>query len=95
MKQYILILACLMVDMSADAAAPQWKLRPQAQPRPLPCKGPASDRSVWPNGTLLWGNARKVVADETSTLLASVDLGSAQLGGATLKGIHLQDAANG
>jgi hypothetical protein len=40
---------------------------------------------------LLWGNARKVAADETSTVLASIDLGHAKRGDATLQGLSLQD----
>jgi hypothetical protein len=48
-------------------------------------------RDSWPNGTLLWGNARKVAEDETSTVLRSLALGQVQLGSALLKGVQLQD----
>ncbi|WP_224370985.1 ADYC domain-containing protein [Hyalangium versicolor] len=90
MKQHILVLACLAGGTSAYADAPQ-PPKPQARSRPQPCQGQTPDRSVWPNGTLLWGNARKVATDETSTQLASVDLASAKLGATTIKGLRLQD----
>jgi hypothetical protein len=64
---------------------------PLSQRRPPPCQGQAPQRTVWPNGTMLWGNARKLAEDETSSVLASLDLGQIQRGGAALKGVRLQE----
>jgi hypothetical protein len=46
---------------------------------------------VWPQGTLLWGTARKTAGDATSSVLASLDLGQVRLGGATRQDVHIEE----
>ncbi|MGZ3459051.1 MAG: ADYC domain-containing protein [Archangium sp.] len=78
MKSHLLSLAFLLAGAPALAAPPP------------PCQGQAHQRDTWPNGTLLWGTSRKVAADETSSVLASLELGHVQLGGAALKGVRIE-----
>ncbi|HEX8819152.1 MAG TPA: ADYC domain-containing protein [Archangium sp.] len=93
MKRQFLMLACLLVGAPALAAAPQRKeTQPPAEKRRAqPCQGQTPQRNTWPQGTLLWGSARKVADNEMSSVLASLDLGRVQLGGAALKGVRIED----
>jgi hypothetical protein len=78
--------------MSSLAAAPPRRQAPaEATRRARPCQGQTLQRTVWPQGTLLWGTARQKVERETSSVLASVDLGRVRLGGAALKGVRLEE----
>lgn len=94
MKKHLPILAYLLMAAPALAAAPQQK---EAQPltgaehRARPCQGQAPQRTTWPQGTLLWGSARQAADKETSSVLASVDLGRVQLGASALKGARIED----
>ncbi|HYO52592.1 ADYC domain-containing protein [Archangium sp.] len=86
MKRNLLTLACLLVGAPVLAATPR------KETQPLPCQGQqAPQRNTWPNGTLLWGTARKVAESETSSVLASLDLGRVRLGGTVLKGVRLEE----
>jgi hypothetical protein len=50
-----------------------------AERRGRPCQRRRSpERTLWPNGTMLWGTRRKVARDEASSVLMSVDLGGVQ-----------------
>jgi hypothetical protein len=93
MKKSALLLACLLVGAPALADAPQKKSASATRTarRAPPCQEQAPQRTVWPQGTLLWGTGRKVVADEKSSVLTSVDLGRVQLAGTALKGLRLED----
>lgn len=105
MKSSLFVLACLLVGAPAIASAPQRKqpqpqeLAPkskqtsmaEAMPRVPPCQGQTLQRSVWPQGSLLWGTRRKEASEETSSVLVSVALSGAQLGGTGLKGVRLED----
>ena len=88
MKNRLLLITCLMASASALAAAPK---REKAPPRPAPCQSQAPQRTSWPQGTLLWGTSRQTLEDETSSVLASLDLTRVQLGGTPLKGVELWD----
>jgi hypothetical protein len=93
MKKHLLISTCLLLSTTALAVNPKSpppQPQAQAQLRPPPCQVQDPERSVWPNGTPLYGTARKVAKDETSTVLASVGLDSIQRGGQTIKGVSLQ-----
>lgn len=79
MKRQFLILAVLLVEAPALAAAPQ------------PCQGQAPQRTTWPNGTLLWGTTRQAAGNEMSSVLASLDLGRMRWGGAALRGVRLEE----
>jgi hypothetical protein len=90
MKRQLLVLACLLVSAPPLAyATPRAKAK--AEHRPPPCQGQAPQRTVWPQGALLWGTARKVAESETSSVLTSVDLRRVRLGGTALKGVRIQD----
>lgn len=95
MKSPFLVLACLMVGGAVLAGEPQNKqsaaLLARGKSRVRPCQGQTPDRSVGPQGTMLWGTGRKVVADEMSSVLTSVDASRVRLGGTTLKGVHIED----
>ncbi|WNG43123.1 hypothetical protein F0U60_02675 [Archangium minus] len=56
-----------------------------------PCQGQTLQRSVWPQGALLWGTRRKEIAEETSSVLSSVAMSGVQLGGTALKGVRIED----
>jgi hypothetical protein len=95
MKSALVVLSVLLVDATALASVSQRKAsRPAAQARTRtrvqPCQGEAPQRSVWPQGTLLWGTQRKVVTEEMSSVLRSVDLARIQRGGTALKGVRLE-----
>jgi hypothetical protein len=81
-----LLLVCLLVGQPVLAAAP-----PARKARPLPCSQKVPERTIWPQGTLLWGTGRKVAGQETSSVLVSVKLGHVRLGKTTLKGVRLED----
>jgi hypothetical protein len=59
--------------------------------RPPPCQKLAPERDSWPQGTLLWGTRRKIANDEASTVMAALDLNRIQQGGASLKGVRLEN----
>ena len=80
-----LLLVCLLVGQPALAAAP-----PARKARPLPCSQQVPERTIWPQGTLLWGTGRKVASEETSSVLVSVKLGRVQLGKAVLQSVRLE-----
>jgi hypothetical protein len=82
MKRSLLILVGLLAGTSTLAAAPG--------PRQKPCQGQAPDRNQWPNGTLLWGMKRQTAEDETSTVLASIDLDRVRLDGGAAKKLRLE-----
>jgi hypothetical protein len=86
--KHLLIPAYLLLSATVLAADPP-PSPPRAQPRPPPCQGQAHQRDVWPNGTALWGTARKFAQDETSTVLATVNLESMKRDGAAIKGVRL------
>lgn len=86
MKKLLLILACLLASTSALATSPLYHL-----PQPLPCQGEAPQRTSWPQGSLLWGTKRLATGEEASSVLLSVDLKGARLGGAVLQDLYLQD----
>jgi hypothetical protein len=90
MKTPLLAVACLLVGAPALATAPRQK-EATAERRVRPCQGQAPQRTTWPNGSLLWGSARKVAGKETSTVLASLDLGRVWIGGKALEGVRLED----
>ncbi|MFP2924427.1 ADYC domain-containing protein [Pyxidicoccus sp. 3LG] len=56
-----------------------------------PCQPQAPERKVWPQGTLLWGTGRKDERSETSSILASVELGRVRLGAVSVKGVRLEE----
>lgn len=94
MNKPLLLPTCLLISATALAAPPRnGSLENKAQPRPSPCQGDVSQgvRDVWPNGTLLWGNHKKVDTDETSTELASVGLKNVHRRGRGLRGLLLQE----
>ncbi|MBN1206508.1 MAG: hypothetical protein JXB05_16600 [Myxococcaceae bacterium] len=63
----------------------------QAQSRRRPCQGSQLDRTIWPQGTLLWGASPKSENVPTnSAVLASVNLSGVQLNGAAIQGVRLQ-----
>jgi hypothetical protein len=87
MQRHVFLLACLLAGAPALATPPSTK----AAARPPPCQSEAPERTIWPQGTLLWGTGRKVAGNEMSSVLASVDLARARRGSATLKGVRLED----
>ncbi len=87
MNQRFLLLVCLLSSTPLLAASPQPKA---AERRAPPCQPQSPQRNTWPNGTQLWGSTRQVADKETSTVLASLDLERARLGGATLQGLRLE-----
>jgi hypothetical protein len=98
MKSYLMMLTCLLIGTPALAGDPALKPTPSGASKPAPraerrvqpCQGEAPRRMVWPQGTLLWGTSREAPEVETSTVLASVDLGHAQRGGTVLKDLRLE-----
>lgn len=91
MRHHFLILACLVLHTTAFALPHPFQQPQPVQRRPPPCQGEAPRRYVWPNSNMLLGNSAKVAEDKTSTVLASVELGSARMGGAVLKDMRIQD----
>jgi hypothetical protein len=86
MKTRLFAVACLVVGMPALATPPS----APPKPRPAPCQAEEPERTIWPQGTLLWGTGRLVKEKETSSVLASVELGRARRGGKALKGLRLE-----
>ncbi|HEX5748800.1 MAG TPA: ADYC domain-containing protein [Archangium sp.] len=82
MKHSLLLFACLLF------AAPGLA---EARGRIKPCQGQGPRRTVWPQGTLLWGTERQVVSKEMSSVLASVDLGRVRLGSTAVKGLRIEE----
>ncbi|MDY7225070.1 ADYC domain-containing protein [Hyalangium rubrum] len=64
--------------------------QPKARVSVPPCQPQTPERKVWPQGTLLWGTSRKDSQRETSSILASVELGRVRLGAATVSGVRLE-----
>ncbi|ATB40888.1 hypothetical protein CYFUS_006350 [Cystobacter fuscus] len=85
MKSHLLVVACLVVSAPALAAPPASK-----EARPPPCQDQTIERSIWPQGTSLWGTGRQVAEREMSSVLASVEMGRARLGDKTLSGLRLK-----
>lgn len=54
------------------------------------CQSHSPDRTVWPQGTLLWGTSRKNAADERSSVLVAVDFGRSKQGGVDVGAIRLE-----
>jgi hypothetical protein len=92
MKTHLLILVALLTGTSTLAGAPpqQKKQQPAATPRPAPCQEQAPDRTQWPNGTLLWGMTRQTADDETSSVLASLNLERVRLASGAVKKVRLE-----
>jgi hypothetical protein len=93
--RYFPFFVSLLASMSTLASTPHPKQkRPEAtaaaRRRVPPCQGQAPNRFLWPNGTLLWGTTRQDTADETSSVLASIDLGNVQLAGGAVKTVLLE-----
>jgi ADYC domain-containing protein len=63
---------------------------PRAERRVRPCQPQASERITWPQGTLLWGTGREDSRQETSSVLASLELGSLKLAGAEAAPVRLE-----
>ncbi len=57
--------------------------------RSQPCQRQGPERTVWPQGTHLWGTSRQVEQEETSSVLTSVSLASLQLAGDGRKPVRL------
>jgi hypothetical protein len=60
-----------------------------AKSRSKPCQRQEPERTVWPQGTHLWGTWRQVEQEETSSVLTSVSLAPLQLTGGQKKQAHL------
>ncbi|KFA92244.1 hypothetical protein Q664_16630 [Archangium violaceum Cb vi76] len=82
----LLMLVCFLMGAPTLAGEPQ---RKQTSGRTRPCQGQGPQRSVWPQGTLLWGTGRTVPAEERSSVLASVDMRGVKRRGTSLKGLRL------
>lgn len=61
-----------------------------ASARSQPCQRQGPERTVWPQGTHLWGTSRQVEQEETSSVLTSVSLASLQLPGGEKKPVRLE-----
>lgn len=88
MKARFLMLVCLLSGASTLAGPPQQQA--PAPSRPRPCQDQSPDRTQWPNGALLWGTERKNAKDETSSVLASLNLDRVQLADGTMKQVRLE-----
>jgi hypothetical protein len=90
MKSHLLVVACLVVSAPALAAP----LASKEARRP-PCQASATERTIWPQGTSLWGTGRQkaereMAEPEMSSVLASVDLDGALLRSKTLSDLSLK-----
>ncbi|MFY0568083.1 ADYC domain-containing protein [Archangium lansingense] len=82
----LLVFVCFLIGVPAFAATPQQKQRAR------PCQDQEAQRSVWPQGTLLWGTGRTAVEKEMSSVLVSVDLDKVRLrGGTRLKELRIEE----
>ena len=84
MKRHLLMLVCLLPFAPVLANAPE-RQQPPARREP-PCQLQTPQRSVGPQGTLLWG----METEDGSSVLTSVDLGHVRLDGAAIEGVQLQ-----
>ncbi len=75
-------------SLAHAGAPPRLPTLPKA--RSLPCQHQAPERTVWPQGTQLWGTTRQAEQDEASSVLTSIELGSLQLAGTPAKQVHLE-----
>ncbi|WP_224373167.1 ADYC domain-containing protein [Hyalangium versicolor] len=89
MKTLQLILGCLLAGASVFASPPRDSYPKKG--RALPCQGQDPERSVWPNGNLLWGTGRTEVGKEKSSVLAAVDARRGRRGAFLLKGVHVKE----
>lgn len=90
MKSTLLLLAFSLMSATSLAGSPT-RAGPRAQALTRPCQGQAPQRTVWPQGTLLWGTGRQVSAEEMSSVLVSADLGGVRRGGTPLRGVRLEE----
>ncbi|MCY1015907.1 ADYC domain-containing protein [Pyxidicoccus sp. MSG2] len=91
MNKHILALVYLLSSAPALATDMLIKKTEGARRRASACQTQAPQRNTWPNGTRLWGTTRKVADQETSSVLASLDLSRVSLGSAALKGVRIED----
>jgi hypothetical protein len=75
----------LCVSSMAHAGEPSRVGKPRSQP----CQRQEPERTVWPQGTHLWGTLRQMEKEETSSVLTSVSLASLQLPGSEKKQVRL------
>lgn len=75
----------LCVSSMAQAGGPSRVGKSRSQP----CQRQEPERTVWPQGTHLWGTLRQVEKEETSSVLTSVSLASLQLSGSEKKQVRL------
>lgn len=83
MKRQFLIFTWLLVATQSPSLA-------LAASRERPCEGLDDQRTVRTQGALLWGTQFKEGADETSSVLVSVDLDRVLLGGKAVRGVRIQ-----
>ncbi|WP_224365484.1 ADYC domain-containing protein [Hyalangium versicolor] len=98
MMRHLLILSCVVVAGVAVASTPVSASKPARAVKPTqasravpPCQPQAPERKVFPQGTLLWGTGRKDERSETSSILASVDLGRMKFGKNAVEGLRLEE----
>jgi len=76
---------CLLASAFAFAAPPA------SATRPAPCSVQEPERTIWPQGTLLWGTWRKIATQESSSVMASIQLKGVQRAGLALPGVRLEN----
>lgn len=107
MRIQLLVLMSLLVGSPSFAGPPSPGMRqhgPDAKSLPLapPCQPRAAERTVWPNGSLLWGSvwpngsllsgsSRQGDTDGERTVLASVALHGARVRGTDVSDVRLEE----
>ncbi len=76
----------LCVSSMAQAGEPSRKGSSRSQP----CQRQGPERTVWPQGTHLWGTWRQVEQEETSSVLTSVSLANLHLSAGEKKQARLE-----